>query len=113
MRTLLATVVRWSVTGAGMGGACGLLLLLFSVLGGGHTWAGMLLFSGVLSWPAGLWVFDPLTRAIQAGVPGAQLGSLVLGPMINGAVVGAALGLVASFASPRAGRPPIGPKGTA
>lgn len=113
LHALPATLARWSAAGAGIGGAGGLLLLLFSFLGGGHTWAGMLLLSGVLSWPAGLWVFDPLTRAIQAGVPGAEPGSLVLGPVINGAVVGVVLGFVAWLASPRSDAPPTDPKGTA
>lgn len=99
---MTATVLRWSATGAGIGGACGLALLCVSLLGGRHVWAGMLLLAGVLSWPAGLWTFEPLTRAIEAGVWGSRYGALVAGPLMNGAALGALLGCLAWLGARRA-----------
>ncbi len=113
MRSFLATVLRWSAAGAGLGLACGVVLLLVSVLGGGHTWAGMLLLAGVLSWPAGLWIFDALPRAMQTGIRGIELISLIAGPLANGAVLGGLLGCLAWFAGPRGGPPSAESQGTA
>jgi hypothetical protein len=101
VRAFLTTLLRWSTGGAAVGGGGGLVLLFVSILGGRHVWAGMLLLAGVLSWPTGVWVFEPLTRAIEAGVRGAALASLVAGPLINGAVLGAALGCIVWFGGHR------------
>jgi hypothetical protein len=101
VRVFLTTLLRWSTGGAALGGGSGLVLLLVSILGERHVWAGMLLLAGVLSWPTGLWVFEPLTRAIEAGVRGATFASLVAGPLINGAVLGATLGCIVWFGGHR------------
>jgi hypothetical protein len=105
MRRFLSTVLRWSAAGAGLGGVAGAALLLVSLVGGRHVWAGMLLLAGVLSWPAGIWTFEPLTRAIEAGIPGAELGSLIAGPVMNGAALGALLGCLVWAGVGRAGAP--------
>ena len=100
-----ATLFRWSAAGAGLGAAGGVVLLVVSLVGGRHVWAGMLLIAGVASWPAGVWVFGPLTRAIQAGVWGAELGTLVAGPLVNGGVLGGVLGCLVWFGGHRSRAP--------
>jgi hypothetical protein len=91
------------VAGAAGGGAIGLLLLLVSLLGSRHTWAGMLLLSGVFSWPAGVWVIEVLPYATTPGSRALDLATIGIGPVVNGAVIGAGLGLIDRLARRRGG----------
>jgi hypothetical protein len=113
VREFVRTVVRWSAAGAGLAAICGLVLLGVSVLGGRHVWAGMLLLAGVLSWPAGLWVIDPLTSPFPPGTRAAELAIVVMGPLMNGAVLGALLGCMAWVGGHRSRAPAAAPDGTA
>jgi hypothetical protein len=104
VRRFVRTVLLVSASGAALGGVCGLGLLGVSVLGGRHMWAGMLLLAAVLSWPGGVWTIDPQTSPIQPGTRAADLALVVVGPLVNGAALGAALGAVIACTVWLAGR---------
>lgn len=91
-RRALSALWRWALAGSAVGAAVGSIFALIALAGGDQVWAGMLLPVGLFSFPAGLWVFNLMAGTIQAGVPGATLAVLVLGPAANGAVIGAVLG---------------------
>jgi hypothetical protein len=91
-RRALATSWRWALAGLAIGVAVGGVFAVVAAAGGRSAWAGMLLPAGVLSFPAGLWTIDAMVALIQRGRAGAELATLVVGPAVNGTIVGAVLG---------------------
>ena len=110
--TVRIRIHLWTLGGGLIGTACGLVLYAGSVFGSEFAWAGMTLLSAVFSTPAGLWVFDLVTDPAYRG-PDLGLALLVIGPAINGTILGACVGsllwLVGRLHSlARSGTPPTG-----
>ena len=84
-------IVWWAVGGGLIGTTIGLTLYAASVFGSEFAWAGITLVSAVFSFPAGLWVFDFVTNPGYRG-PDLGLAVLVVGPAVNGAILGASVG---------------------